>query len=30
MVRGAVRTGEPVVLTTTPGVHPGDQVRVER
>jgi HlyD family secretion protein len=30
MVRGAVRAGEPVVLTTTPGVHPGDQVRVER
>jgi HlyD family secretion protein len=30
MVRGDVRAGEPVVLTTAPGVHPGDQVRVER
>jgi len=30
MIRGDVRAGEQVVLTTTPGVHPGDQVRVER
>lgn len=29
MVRGEVRAGEPVILTTTSGVRPGDQVRVE-
>jgi HlyD family secretion protein len=30
MVRGDVRAGEPVVLTTTSGVRPGDRVQVER